>query len=458
MAFMKFSKGKKIYSVPNGLGDGSAYFDGASSYANLSDSNLPMGNSARSISLWFNKTSKQNEYTNLVRYGTEYSNYSYSVGINDSGCIETYGCNNTLTYNNEPITLGKWYHVVITFNTDYTEQCYLNGVLVGTQTHNGINTHAEVLCLGNWYGVEYFQGNLKDLKIYNLALTADEVTTLYNHGTVADGLVLNVPLQYGKEDESIFSPKNFVYDYSAPTTSSGFDEFGCPISYDIASECGINYTTIPTDGLILYMALKENITSPEIVDSDVFTTSYEGNYNSANYQVVDNVPCLYLDSNSNITLTRGNKEIRQATFAYCGKFEDSSQCIITNSYDTSACVSGGAEFWLAFGATGAYFTSGNHTGNIITANMSISADWHHIAVTWDMDTNYMYLYLDGELIGECTDQSWLAPNINRSGFVLSVNNLYRATSIIYGNGHYSSVRMYDRVLTANEIKALAREI
>ena len=461
MAFMKFSKGKPLISIPNGLGDGSAYFSQTEGIIANVD-NLPYGNSARSISCWICNTYRNTEDSDtFFSYGIDNSNQRFGIGIRGAeNSINVWGHGNTTTYN-YTFNLKQWYHAVITFADDYTEKCYIDGVLIGTQTHSNINTQKGSGTVGrstyNSGMRDWFYGNIKELNVYNRVLSTEEVTQLYNKQKITSGRVLYIPLQYGKDNDSIFSSKNFVYDYATLTTSSGFDEFGYPIRYDVASECGISYSTIPTDNLILYMALKDNQTSPEVVDSDVFTTNYEGNYNSANYQVVDNVPCLYLDSNSNITLTRGNKEIRQATFAYWGKFNDSSQCIITNSYDTSACVNGGAEFWLAFSATNAYFTSGSHLGNIIFVDIAISPEWHHIAVTWDMDTNYMYLYLDGVLIGECTDQSWLAPNINRSGFILSVNNLYRASSVIYGNGNYSSVRMYDRVLTAREIKALARE-
>lgn len=459
MSFYKFSKGKALSTVPNGIGDGSAYFDG-STYAELSDSNLPMGNSARSIVISVYRTGYQGEYRLLFRYGYKADNRMMSLGIteNDSILLNLHGNGKAFEFESVPLELNKWWQIVVTYS-DGVETLYLNGVKQSTVTHSETDTNSGVLSLGNWFNnTENFQGNMKNLSIYNRVLSAEEVTQLYNKQEISSGRVLHIPLQYGKDDESLFSSKTFVYDYSMVETSSGFDEWGYPIRYDMASECGISYATIPTDNLILYMALKDNRSSPEIVDSDVFTTSYEGNYNSANYQVVDNVPCLYLDSSSSVSLKRvATKTIRQATLSYWGKYTDSSQCIVTNSRDSSGHVNGGAEFWLAFSSTGVYFTSGNAAGNIITANMSISADWHHIAVTWDMDTNYMYLYLDGVLIGECTDQSWLAPNINRSGFILSVNNLYRATSIIYGNGNYSNIRMYDRVLKASEIKALARE-
>jgi hypothetical protein len=455
MAFMKFSKGKLIYSIPNGLGEG-AYFDG-SSYAQIANvDSLPYGGVPRSFSIWVYPTYLNNNSQHyLFAYG---SSSSANLNIKIVYGSRIYFGGWQYDY---PFQINKLYHIVITYDENKEFKIYCNKELIANRQNWSTDTPKGFAFIGGWYSdsLSYpFYGNLSNFQVFNRALSADEVTALYNKQEITNGRVLHIPLQYGKDDESLFSSKNFVYDYSILTTSSGFDEWGYPIKYDIASECGISYATIPTDNLILYMALNENRTSPKVVDSDVFSTSYSGNYDSANYKTVDNIPCLYLDSSSNVSLKRvATKTIRQATLSYWGKYTDSSQCIVTNSLNSSGHVNGGAEFWLAFSPEGAYFTSGNSAGNIITANMSISADWHHIAVTWDMDTNYMYLYLDGVLVGECVDQSWLAPNFNVANFVLSVNNLYRASSVIYGNGYYSSVRMYDRVLKASEIKALARE-
>jgi hypothetical protein len=464
MAFMKFSKGKKIYSVPNGLGDGSAYFSKTEGIIANVD-NLPYGNSARTISCWVypTQTNPFNSTMDFFSYGYPSTNNRYGLGIaKDFTSFRVFGYSNTTTYNYS-VELKKWYHIVFTFDTDYTEKCYVNGVLIGTQTHSNINTLQGSATIGRTTGddsTSWFYGNIKNVQIYNRVLSAEEVTQLYNKQEITSGRVLYVPLLYGKDNDSIFSSKSFVYDYSILTTSSGFDEFGYPIRYDMASECGINYATIPTDSLILYMALNENRTSPEIVDSDVFTTNYEGNYNSGNYQVVDNVPCLYLASSTAIGLaTKSNGNIRQATLSYWGKLTDVGSCFITNSLNDNPSTwgSGSPEIWLGFTTSSVKFSNGNDQEEVIRTKKDVDKNWHHVAVTWDMDTNYMYLYFDGELVGERTDKKWLSPNFNVADYRFYVNNLYRASGNGTGNSYYSSVRMYDRVLKVSEIKALARE-
>lgn len=461
MSFMKFSKGKPIYSVPNGIGDG-AYFDGASGTRLDSTLPLPYGNDPRSVSFWIyyiGTSGNTSGWQYMIAWGVFGTSQLYAVAL--TGNKLALGCFNSNYESSIEVTKNTWHHVVYTYDGNNNHQMYLDGQPKASFTLNTLNTQQGEITLGynSQYG-EYFNGNLKDYKIYNRALTQEEVETLYNKGKVTDGLVLNIPLTYGKDDDSMFTSKNFVYDYAIIETSSGFDDWGYPIRYDMASECGINYATIPTDNLILYMALKENRTTPEVVDSDVFTTSYEGNYNRANYQVVDNVPCLYLASSTAIGLaTKANGNIRQATLSYWGKLTDVGSCFITNSLNgnPSTWGSGSPEIWLGFTKSSVNFSNGNDQEEVIRTKKDVDKNWHHVAVTWDMDTNYMYLYFDGELVGERTDKKWLSPNFNVADYRFYINDLYRASGNGTGNTYYSSVRMYDRVLKASEIKALAKE-
>lgn len=296
MAFMKFSKGKKIYSVPNGIGDGSAYFSQTEGVIANVD-NLPYGNSARTISAWiYISVHNTQDNDTFFSYGYDSANTRFGIGVNkDGGSINVWGRSNTTTYQYS-FNLKQWYHAVITFAEDYTEQCYIDGVLIGTQTHANINTQKGGATVGrsanNSNINDWFYGNITDINVYNRVLSADEITTLYNKGTVADGLVLNVPLQYGKDDESLFSSKSFVYDYSIIETSSGFDEWGYPIRYDIASECGISLYQFVDSSTVF--ALNANKGDTELINgltptynsgtcSEDSTFKFDGNNKWATY-------------------------------------------------------------------------------------------------------------------------------------------------------------------------------
>ena len=97
-----------------------------------------------------------------------------------------------------PVALGKWSQVMVTLDSG-TENFYINGKLVGTQTISGTPTTLTSppnVSIGNelpksaynftdssspyaFYGANFFIGSIDDLRLYNKALSAAEVNSLY---------------------------------------------------------------------------------------------------------------------------------------------------------------------------------------------------------------------------------------------------------------------------------------
>ncbi|ODS40582.1 hypothetical protein BEH94_07900 [Candidatus Altiarchaeales archaeon WOR_SM1_SCG] len=93
-------------------------------------------------------------------------------------CVADYPLSNLET--------GKWYHVVGTYSThDDTARLYVNGVEVAHQTKptdKKMSVNNEPLLIGkhpDWTG--YFNGIIDEVKIYNRALTAEEIQQHYNN-------------------------------------------------------------------------------------------------------------------------------------------------------------------------------------------------------------------------------------------------------------------------------------
>jgi hypothetical protein len=85
---------------------------------------------------------------------------------------------NSILYNN------TWYHVVVTVGSDATVTHYINGVLSGTPATTGALsgiTTTNNLTIGNRSGAtdRTFDGNMTDIIIWNTALTATQVSSLY---------------------------------------------------------------------------------------------------------------------------------------------------------------------------------------------------------------------------------------------------------------------------------------
>ncbi len=89
-------------------------------------------------------------------------------------------------------TTSDWQHVAVT-NTGSTVTIYLNGNAVNTQGNSGaLNSFSNAMLMigGSDNGLDLFQGQLDEVRIYNRAVTAAEVTTLSTGaalGTAATG-------------------------------------------------------------------------------------------------------------------------------------------------------------------------------------------------------------------------------------------------------------------------------
>lgn len=86
------------------------------------------------------------------------------------------------TVSNTALTLGQWHHFVGTYDPAIGRRVYLDGNLVGSGAANGAITHTRdfPLNIGRYAGGIYFKGKIKNVKIYDRALSAVEVRSLYD--------------------------------------------------------------------------------------------------------------------------------------------------------------------------------------------------------------------------------------------------------------------------------------
>ena len=79
------------------------------------------------------------------------------------------------------IPLGTWTHLATTYDGT-TLRVYVNGVQVGSLAATGTiaSSTGQVTIGGNSVWGEYFAGAVDDVRIYNRALSAAEITSLMN--------------------------------------------------------------------------------------------------------------------------------------------------------------------------------------------------------------------------------------------------------------------------------------
>lgn len=157
------------------------YFDGES-LLNVYLDGMPQGSSARTISFFFRYDDFYEDCA-MVATGNSAPNEQYDIGMNGNRKICVWGWDNDTTYSFAP-DYNEFYHCVITLESDGTEKLYINGELMQTKVHSDLNTTGDEICVGSEFGAWYFTGYMAALRVYNRALSADEIQQLAKEFTV----------------------------------------------------------------------------------------------------------------------------------------------------------------------------------------------------------------------------------------------------------------------------------
>lgn len=181
-------------------GGGHAYFDATATTANdphiIIDStvagNLPSGGSARTFAAWIYVEANQPHSGNIFTYGTNAVGQRSTIRIDATGAIR-YEVSGGFIYGGIDLRDNSWHHIAVVLDdfdtnmtTDVNEaKLYVDGVEVDSYTSQsftvntvtgGINT-----TIGNSsinYAANGFNGAVDDLRVYDTALSANEIAAL----------------------------------------------------------------------------------------------------------------------------------------------------------------------------------------------------------------------------------------------------------------------------------------
>ena len=169
---------------------GQAYsFDGEDDYIDLTKTKVAAaGNSARSILLWV-KTTQTSKHA-LFTSGSSGAHKRFNIYNDDaSGILGVMGHrSDPVNYDFYPRTGinyndGEWRAIGVTYNGDGVLMTYVDGALDHTATGKTYDTDGQDNYIGakNHGGLERFLAGLTDdVRIYNRALSAEEVKALYD--------------------------------------------------------------------------------------------------------------------------------------------------------------------------------------------------------------------------------------------------------------------------------------
>lgn len=143
---------------------------------------LPTGNASRTVSFWAKRVTANMQHS-IFAWGGTNAKGCFGGWIDSSNTYITnfWGTGNDYTYPNGTAT--TWDHYVVVYSSTGTISQYKNGVLQGTIGNTGLlSTSASTLHIGSYTNSAGAISDiyLDDFEVYNTALTATEVTALYN--------------------------------------------------------------------------------------------------------------------------------------------------------------------------------------------------------------------------------------------------------------------------------------
>lgn len=202
------------------INNGANFVSASSKYLSIADNASLSITGNLSISAWvnFSSTPSSGNYYAIVSKLNGSPNYSYAFNLyNNAGTLSLYFQNST---NGTAVTQGlvawtpttsTWYHISAVYTAAAgSVSFYVNGVQQGS-TQTGLGTSifdsTSLFAIGFYDGGNYFDGSIDEVGIWSRALSADEVSQLYNSGIGNPYIFTETPNLYGaisywKLDES----------------------------------------------------------------------------------------------------------------------------------------------------------------------------------------------------------------------------------------------------------------
>ena len=159
------------------------HFDGADDYVSGDDAGFPSGSSDRSVVMWVNPDALASGWRAFFFYGTESTGQGILFSTDDANptklILGRHGLNSSASL--IALTTGSWQHIGFTVSGTNVVTFYINGAFAGSSTLSGINTALSSFKIADgWNASDKFNGSIDEVRVYNRALSADEIYRLYN--------------------------------------------------------------------------------------------------------------------------------------------------------------------------------------------------------------------------------------------------------------------------------------
>jgi hypothetical protein len=147
---------------------------------------LPYSTSSRTISIWI-RPAQVNADNIIFTYGNASGNLAYGASFSPS-IMYNFSYSSNLAFTT-PTSINVWKHMVYTYDiATNTAKIYIDGVLRNSGSFPSWNTQpGSSFYLGNLFGgtASAYIGAMDDLKIYDRAISASEVSQLFTNNTLS---------------------------------------------------------------------------------------------------------------------------------------------------------------------------------------------------------------------------------------------------------------------------------
>ncbi len=319
----------------------------------------------------------------------------------------------------DPLPLNQWVHIVATFDNG-TMSIYVDGELKNTRvvTEATIGWTGTDLEIGSFHdGSEPFEGFIDEVKIYNRALSAEEVAT--------DGGFCTKTVEVAVYDTT----NVMVYDTTNVTV---YDTMACngnpPSADDLIFHFNFNNESLNevSGNSSIHVKADQNTYSTDDRNGDALGARAFG----SGYLVLEDS----LDEAKNLS------EFTMSAWVYTGDKSRETMMVLTQ-------VNPNRDFTLSIFKGKPTFHIYNNGGyDFLSSPDSLPLnEWVHIAGTWN--NGEMAIYMNGELKNSRTatrDIAW-------TGTDLRIGTMMDGTQTFYGN--IDDVKFYGKALSAQEIAA-----
>ncbi len=409
-------------AVP-GISGQALKFDGVDDYVSFPDRGFPTGSSPSTISLWIkanptaanlcNSNGALSSYCAFLVYGAASTNQARWIGVTKSA-----GANILISFwNNEKDTtidyteiVGSFHHLVWVY--DGTNSIiYLDNALRFSQAHSGLNT---TLSSGRINSDLYdndrvVDGFIDEVRIYNRALSAAEITNLYNTGAakMKTNTATTKAYNSGLVGNWTFNGPDISNNADAAYDRSGSYATGTMINMATSTRYaqGISGQALSFDGVDDY------VTMGLLPQSTILTTNQ-----TVSFWFKPKVNFTSAISRVDFISRYGGPFVMYGAFS--GK--------LTYYYYNSAVQDGYVNY---------------------TSNFS-AGTWYHIVGVHNASN--AYLYINGMSVGTPVNIDMTTPLAG--SFETVFGKIYSGGGFI--NAVMDEVRIYNRALSADEIKSL----